>query len=53
MKTMAKENKANKKPVTRHTSLHTTSEELETDHPLSEKDEVKKAEQKLQKNTGK
>lgn len=50
MKTMAKENKANKKLVTKHARLIQT-EELETEHPLSEKDEVKKAEQNLQNNS--
>jgi len=43
MKTMAKENKANKKLVTKRAKLIQT-EELETEPPLSEKDEVKKAE---------
>ena len=49
MKTMAKENKANKKLATRHTRA-LKSDELETEHPISEKDEVKKAEQNTQKN---
>jgi hypothetical protein len=39
-----------KKPVKR---VQHKSEELKTDPPLSEKDEVKKAEQNTQKNIGK
>jgi hypothetical protein len=50
MKTMAKDNKANKKLVTKHIK-RIESEELETEHPISEKDEVKEAERKLQKNS--
>jgi hypothetical protein len=38
-----------KKPVKR---VQHKSEELKTDSPLSEKDEVKKAEQRTQKNSG-
>jgi hypothetical protein len=47
MKTMTKENKANKKLATKHFRSPET-EELKTDPPLSEKDEVKKAERRLQ-----
>jgi hypothetical protein len=41
-----KEGKAIKKSAIKHRK----SEELQTEHPLSEKDEVKKAEQRTQKN---
>jgi len=50
MKTMAKENKANKKLTTKHVRS-TDVEELKTDPPISEKDEVKKAERRLQNNS--
>ena len=50
MKTMAKENKANKKLVTKRVRAP-KAEELTTDPPISEKDEVKKAERRLQNNS--
>lgn len=52
MKTMAEKNKAKqtaKKPVIQRPGQR-ESEELKTDPPLSEKDEVKKAEERTQKN---
>jgi hypothetical protein len=52
MKTMAEKDKAKqaaKKPVIQRPGQR-ESEELKTDPPLSEKDEVKKAEERTQQN---
>ena len=48
MKTITEKDKAQavKKPVTQNPDKH-TSEEIKTDPPISEKDEVKSAENKM------